>query len=578
MYQDYFHLSDKPFSIAPNPHYLYLSDQHREALAHLSYGLHEYGGFIVLTGEVGTGKTTVCRCLLEQIPPEVRLAMIFNPSFSEKEMLQSICGEFGVSCPGDASIKDLSDCLNRYLLQQHAQGKHAVLIIEEAQNLNAQLLEQLRLLTNLESNERKLLQIMLIGQPELLDKLELPELRQLSQRIVARFHLQSLNRKEVQAYISHRLMVAGCHRALFPPAVVAAIARLSGGIPRVINLLCDRTLLGCYTQNKEKADMTTTLQAAREVLGKKRARSSAPAALALPWRHPRHAMAFSIAATALVITTFFYGLDPIKQMVSRTANAGSAWIELPEKIPIPPSRPTEAVSISNGEGAAMKPKARSASALLTTSAVMAKQRSEWDAYLLALRLWGVELGDQPGDVSPCQLLTRYSLDCWHKKGDYSDLIRLNRPAVLKLHDRRGNFFYGVVTQLDGKEVRLSFMDGDWLIPIERLNSVWTDEYTVLWKRPSGFSKTIRPGDRSPVVAWLLDQLPHTSRFSQRSGQASRMYDRQVMNWVSELQGRCQLSVDGLLGKETIIRLNGLTAQVPRLADKPDHACRAYYRG
>ena len=224
------------------------------------------GGFVLLTGEVGAGKTTVCRCLLEQIPESCDVAYIFNPKLTVEELLSTICAEFGITCPpGNTSVKVYIDCINAYLLDAHARGRHTVLIIDEAQNLSADVLEQLRLLTNLETNQRKLLQIILLGQPELAAMLARPELRQLAQRIIARYHLGPLGKQEVAAYVQHRLGVSGAQRQLFPLALMGPLYRLSGGIPRIINVLCDRALLGTYAQSKEKVDRATLKQAAREV-------------------------------------------------------------------------------------------------------------------------------------------------------------------------------------------------------------------------------------------------------------------------------------------------------------------------
>src|SRR5471030_3427962 len=219
MYQHYFGLAEAPFSIAPDPRYLYLSQRHQEALAHLLYGVSGDGGFVLLTGEVGAGKTTVCRCLLQQIPASCDVAYIFNPRLTVEELLSTICVEFGIAYPpGNTSIKVFVDCINAYLLDAHARGRHTVLIIDEAQNLSADVLEQLRLLTNLETNQRKLLQIILIGQPELRTMLARPELEQLGQRVIARYHLGSLTPAETGAYIAHRLAVAGATAmAPFPP-------------------------------------------------------------------------------------------------------------------------------------------------------------------------------------------------------------------------------------------------------------------------------------------------------------------------------------------------------------------------
>jgi len=245
MYKEYFGLEEMPFSIAPDPRYLYMSDQHREALAHLLYGFNSDGGFVLLTGNVGTGKTTICRCLLEQIPEKTAIAFIINPKLTVDELLAVICDEFGIKYPaGNKSIKLFIDNINTYLLEAHAIGHRAVLIIDEAQNLSADVLEQLRLLTNLETNQVKLLQIILMGQPELRDKLSRPDLLQLSQRIIARYHLGALSKKEVAAYVSHRLTVAGVKDRIFSDAAIAELYKLSGGVPRLINVLCDRALLG----------------------------------------------------------------------------------------------------------------------------------------------------------------------------------------------------------------------------------------------------------------------------------------------------------------------------------------------
>lgn len=271
MYNEYFGFKESPFSIAPDPRYLFMSEQHREALAHLMYGLNSDGGFVLLTGEVGTGKTTVCRCLLEQVPDNFAIAFIFNPKLTVQELLATICDEFRIQYPEDtASIKVFIDLINAYLLDSHAKGRKAVLIIDEAQNLSADVLEQLRLLTNLETNQRKLLQIMLIGQPELRDKLSRPQLRQLSQRIIARYHLAALSQKDISAYVSHRLSVAGLQDQLFTDSVLNRLYRLSGGVPRLINVLCDRALLGAYVQNNNQVNTSTLTKAAHEVLGKSR--------------------------------------------------------------------------------------------------------------------------------------------------------------------------------------------------------------------------------------------------------------------------------------------------------------------
>jgi general secretion pathway protein A len=268
MYREFFGLKEIPFSIAPDPRYLYMSEGHREALAHLVYGMRSDGGFVLLTGEVGTGKTTVCRCLLEQIPENTDIAFILNPKVTVGELLAGICDELGIRYPRDnTSVKVFVDSINEYLLDAHARGRRTVLIIEEAQNLSPDVLEQVRLLTNLETNQRKLLQIIMLGQPELQAKLAMPELRQLAQRITARYHLGPLPGHEMQAYVAHRLEVAGARGDIFPSSLVNRLYRLTGGIPRLVNTVCDRALLGAYVQGRDRVDRDTLICAAREVLG-----------------------------------------------------------------------------------------------------------------------------------------------------------------------------------------------------------------------------------------------------------------------------------------------------------------------
>jgi len=269
MYKEHFGLKETPFSIAPDPRYLFLSEGHREALAHLEYGMRGGGGgFVLLTGEVGTGKTTVCRCLLEKIPDDSEVAFILNPKVTAEELLATVCDEFGIRYPeGNRSIKVFVDRINEFLLDASARGRKTVLIIEEAQNLGFDVLEQLRLLTNLETNQAKLLQIIMIGQPELRDMVARPELRQLAQRITARYHLGPLTREEVSSYVAHRLSVAGGHARLFPSSTIRKIFRLTGGVPRLINVVCDRALLGAYVEGKDAVDRPTLTNASREVLG-----------------------------------------------------------------------------------------------------------------------------------------------------------------------------------------------------------------------------------------------------------------------------------------------------------------------
>lgn len=268
MYLNYFGLNDNPFSIAPNPDYLYMSPRHKEALAHLTFGLRESGGFVMLTGEVGTGKTTVSRKLLQQLPDNTQVAMILNPTLSALELLATVCDELGIDYePGQGSLKYFTDHILTKLANNHQAGFNTVLLIDEAQHLMPEVLEQLRLLTNLETNRQKLLKVVLIGQPELQQLLKRNELRQLAQRITARYHLLPLSAPEVSAYMGHRLNVAGGDINLFSSATVRTVHRITAGIPRVINLLCDRALTLAYTAQQTVVQKHLFLAAARQILG-----------------------------------------------------------------------------------------------------------------------------------------------------------------------------------------------------------------------------------------------------------------------------------------------------------------------
>jgi general secretion pathway protein A len=299
MYTEYFRLKQEPFSIAPDPRFLFMSERHREALAHLLYGLGGGGGFVLLSGEIGAGKTTVCRCFLEQVPRRCNVAYIFNPKLTVNELLSTVCQEFRIPMESlaarTASVKDYVDLLNDFLLKTHAVGQNNVLVIDEAQNLSADVLEQLRLLTNLETDERKLLQIILIGQPELRSMLARPELEQLEQRVIARFHLDALTETETAHYIRHRMAVAGATGVLpFDREARQRIHEISRGIPRRINLLCDRALLGAYAGNLQRVNRTTVEQAAREVFDNPVTPSRQP------WWQERRRLAWGAGALALL--------------------------------------------------------------------------------------------------------------------------------------------------------------------------------------------------------------------------------------------------------------------------------------
>ena len=296
MYEAYFGLSEAPFSITPDPQFLFMSQRHREAMAHLLYGIDEGGGFVQLTGEVGTGKTTLCRCVLQQLPEKTDVALIINSRINERELLQAICNELQILSQSHDSIKHLQDLINQHLLEKHAAGRRVVLIIDEAQNLAEEVLEQLRLLTNLETSKHKLLQIILIGQPELLINLQRDSLRQLAQRITARYHLLALSFEEAVEYIRFRLSVVGCSDPLFSRPAVREVYKRSRGIPRLINIICDRSLLGAYAKNQLTVERKTVRQAGREIFGTHRHRFN--------WKNP--ALLKSVVVMIVLLATVLF--------------------------------------------------------------------------------------------------------------------------------------------------------------------------------------------------------------------------------------------------------------------------------
>ena len=539
MYKQYFGLAEAPFSIAPDPRYLYLSQRHQEALAHLLYGVSGDGGFVLLTGEVGAGKTTVCRCLLQQIPASCDVAYIFNPKLTVEELLSTICVEFGIAYPaGNTSVKVFVDCINAYLLDAHARGRHTVLVIDEAQNLSAEVLEQMRLLTNLETNERKLLQIILLGQPELALMLERPELRQLSQRIVARYHLGPLTRQEVAAYVKHRLDISGAQRPLFPVSLMGRMFRLSGGVPRVINVLCDRALLGTYVQGKERVDRATLAQAAREVFHQRQRRSLV---------RPLFALLVLVLLAALALRWYQMELD----------EPGTATLSAAVEKPAAQAAASSAVAKAAGQATALP-------GLLEWPADQALADSRAQAYTALFRAWGAEY--QGGDA--CKQAEGMGLRCRSARGGLDELRELNRPAVLLLRDELGREFHATLSALDDKTAGFSLGAHIRTVAIGALAAQWSGQYSLLWRMPADARVNIRSGERGPAVAWLARQLAQAQGRTVEPGEAP-LLDEALLRQVKQFQLAEGLIPDGVVGTRTLMRLAGVADKTaPKLSRRP----------
>ena len=532
MYNEYFGLKDTPFSIAPDPRFLYMSGQHREALAHLLYGLNSEGGFVLLTGEVGTGKTTVCRCLLDQIPDNSSIAFIFNPKLTVDELLATICDEFGIKYPdGTASIKIFVDLINDYLLKSHAEGRKAVLIIDEAQNLSSDVLEQLRLLTNLETNQCKLLQIILLGQPELKEKLEQPELRQLSQRIIARYHLDSLPKKDVGAYVAHRLSVAGLQKKLFPDSTITKLYQLSGGIPRIINVLCDRALLGTFTQGGNRVSSSTLSKAAREVFGESNHNSGYRKAAA--WAL---FLTVSIVAGAVLSATF-YNNGPIKVV-------GLAPAKVIENAP--------ANEVINNAAVLTEPKPPPLDKLRWPEAQPVEESLNL-AYKSLFDQWGITY-DPDKNIHVCQLAEINNLRCLEDLGSLNILRHLNRPAVLKMVNENGIEYYAALTSLNDRTAFLQVGAVMLQVDISDIESHWSGNYMILWKTPPGYEGDMIPSRHNTLVPWLERQL---ARVQERRIQSpeNTVFNAELIGHVKKFQLANGLVPDGIVGTNTLILLN-----------------------
>jgi general secretion pathway protein A len=527
MYNEYFGLKESPFSIAPDPRYLYMSEQHREALAHLVYGFNSEGGFVLLTGEVGTGKTTVCRCLLDQIPENSAIAFILNPKLTVEELLATICDEFGIKYPdGNTSTKVFIDLINAYLLDAHAKMHKAILIIDEAQNLSSDVLEQLRLLTNLETNQCKLLQIILLGQPELKEKLARPELRQLSQRIIARYHLGSLSRKDIGAYISHRLSVAGLRKQLFSDSTINKLYTLTDGVPRLINVICDRALLGTYTQGKDSVSKNLLTEAAREVFGDSSDHSKKVHSNTGAW------IVFTILF--LVVGALFavaYYKNEVQQPSTIELNAVP---DVSEKL-IVETQEYDKLEWPNDQSRA---------------------RSYELAYQALMKKWDLDY-KAADNSSACEFAKQHGLSCEFKQGNLRSITFLNRPAVLKFYDSNNISFYGTLTELTDETATVELGTKALSVPIRDIESQWFGDYTIIWTPPPHFKREIYPGTQNMSVPWLIKQLSIINGES-GSDSASTIYSNTYVEQIKEFQTSQGLSPDGIVGIQTIIRLNSLT--------------------
>jgi general secretion pathway protein A len=526
MYVSFFGLIEKPFSITPDPRYLYLSERHAEALAHLLYGINESGGFIQLTGEVGTGKTTVVRTLLSRVPQHADVAVILNPRVTPVEFLLTICEELGLGLDeaNRNSVKEMVDALNRRLLAAHAEGRRVIVIVDEAQNLSADVLEQVRLLTNLETATQKLLQIILIGQPELRVLLDRTELRQLAQRITGRYHLNPLIKPETEQYVRHRLRVAGASGEIFTPAALAEVHRVSSGVPRVINVVCDRALLGAYTEDIKKVTPALVRRAAGEVYG----RRFVPHWLG--WLAAAAAVA-GISATVFLSSSIWRHSASALHAAAKPAPA-ARLVPAATPRPLPPPAPPP-VSIN---------------ALLAESGA---NTSNAAAFRRLLALWGTAMTD---DKDPCGQAQKAGLACLDQRGSWAQVRALNRPAILTLTDGEGQRHRVVLSAVDEGYGTLDLGEHDIRVPLDELSRDWFGEFTVVWKPKTAHTRLLSLGMHGDEVRWLRRSL-NALHGAASDPALDDVYDQQLAIAVQNFQREHRLNVDGVAGLQTQVMLD-----------------------
>ncbi len=566
MYLQFFGLNEAPFSITPDPAFVYLSAAHRDALAHLLYGVGQggAGGFVQLTGEVGTGKTTICRCLLEQVPDETRVALVLNPLMTPRELLATICEELSIDTAGLAdSNKLMVDALNSYLLGQHAQGRRVVIVIDEAQNLSPEALEQVRLLTNLETSKDKLLQMVLLGQPELRQLLQRQDLRQLAQRITARYHLSPLNQEETQGYVKHRIQVAGAQRNPFRRSAIRALYQRSGGVPRLINIIADRALAGAYARETAKVTPALVHAAANEVQpSEARVHSTR-----LPWL----VATASIAALAL-ISVLMWGV-PMQGLQSPSVDVSSSGEQIAQR-PVPPAEPVdtppEQVDQPLPENAQQPAIGGYLPEPLPEPSPLALIESRWldnehrRAWSTLAELWQDRAG-ATAIAAACDGVAGTGFACIRDQGNWLRIRKLGLPVILILQEDSPHFLV-----LRGFSQRgLLVGSGEDVIEVSRdaVESRWLGEYIVAWPQAPDWPGEIRRGESGSAVDIVIEM----AEFAEPPWSGDQVFDAGFETWLMGFQVRNGLKADGIVGPNTLIHLMAPTITGPRLVQAAEES-------
>ncbi|SGY82588.1 ExeA family protein [Moritella viscosa] len=541
MYTEFFHLKEMPFSIAPDPRFFFMSDRHKEALTHLTYGLQGAGGFVMLTGEVGTGKTTVSRALAEGLTNDTILGYIHNPAISELELLATLCDQFKLDYDNNGlSLKVLFDLLHHYLLSNCQQHKSCVVMIDEAQLLSTKALEQLRLLTNLDVDHKKLLHIVLIGQPELQQKLKQPELRQLAQRITARYHLLPLTESELTSYVAYRLSIASGNPGLFNTKVLKCIYQHTLGIPRLVNLVCDKALYYAFKENANKITPQHVQEAVNAVVvtGTIKSKSSK----------------VSLFAGALGMVLIGFGLAGFQlglfdRLIDKASTAEVAVVnDTPDKI--------ELNKLVIDEVPPVMSEVISDKALLA-NINSARQSSAATQFLY--KEWGYDIALND---ATCRNAQYAKLRCLQRQGNYAQLVQYNLPAVVRLLDNLGEDYYATLLSITSLGVELQLNNSHLLVSQAWFEKYWSGDFTLFWTAPSRFKNSLKQNDKGTLIRWLDRNVSAALGEEALSG---TRFDAILMKKVIRFQQQAGLTADGIVGPQTMMTVvHYADSTVPKL--------------
>ena len=541
MYEQYFAFQRSPFSIAPDPSFLYPSPQHRDGLEQLLYGLKKEGGFIVLTGEVGTGKTTLCRLFIKELPPNVHSATVLNAKLNTDDLLSNICKELGCNCDtNNASQFQKIEAITELLYKNHNAAKRTLLIIEEAQNLNPDGLETLRLLTNVETDTTKLLHILLIGQPELAATLGRPDLRQLAQRIIARFHLQPLSRDETHNYITHRLSVAGGQNDVFKKSAITALYETAGGIPRLINLIADRSLLNVFNEKSKHANAQHVRDAAALISGN----TGSVANVSTASTSPRYFWLIG-AVIVLLIGAFIYSqYTNVPQSLSPVPTTAEPSIVLS-----PPADTTISNTTDQTPDLNVAPQSAPKVAINIETEL--------------LKLWQINT-DSPQAL--CNYAELQGLQCLDlEQQSLQDLRSYNRPAIITVFGQDGQAKASLLRAISANNTfTLEDENGTYTLEEEAFSLRWRGDARLLWQPAPGYIDSLYPGDKSfQTVYWLQESLNELKLVNGKIITGG-VFSPLLSNHVKAIQSQAQLTADGILGKKTIMAINTQLGRVPTL--------------